>query len=101
MPGIGEEQVQEAWSSDLEALQLLAEPLCQQVAELLGQLARLGACGRREQESRVRGVVAEVRTRRALERNGSMRARATGALAGEGEHGLAQACLGGRGTHGR
>ncbi len=89
VPGVGQEQVQEAGARDLEALQLLTQTLVQQLAEMLCQLARLRAHGRREQQGGIRGVVAEIRTWRALERDRSMRARAAGLLAGEGEHGLA------------
>ncbi len=101
VPGIGEEQVQEARARHLEALQLLAQTLCQRIAQPLGQLARLGARGWREQQCGVRGVVAEVLARRALERDRSLQGGAAGVLAGEGQHGLAQTCLGGRCTHGR
>ena len=84
VPGIGEKQVQKAGPRHLEALQLLTEPLCQHIAKLLSQLTRLCARGWRQQQRRVRGVVAEVLARWALERDRPMRASTAGQLAGKG-----------------
>jgi hypothetical protein len=101
VPAIREEQVQESGSRHLEALELLPEPCRQRIAELLGQLARRDASGGRQQQRCVGGVVAEVSSRGALERDRLVRARAAGELSGEGEHGLAQAGLSSDGAHRR
>ncbi len=67
VPAVGHEQVEEAGPRDLHALDGLAEPVAEPLAQLLRDRARRLAHGRREQHRRVRGVIAEVRPRRAVE----------------------------------
>ena len=84
VPGVGEEDVQEAGSGHLDALDLLAEPLRQRRAEPLGDLTRRRLQRRRQQHRRVRREVAEPRLARALQRR---RGRAVAEVGGGGLHG--------------
>src|SRR6185437_3771847 len=101
VPAVGEEQVQEAGSRDLEALELLAEALGQSIAESLRQLTRRRARDGSEQQGGVRGVVPEAWLGRALERYRLVGADPLGKLAGDGQHRLAQAGFGRHRTHWR
>ncbi len=101
VPRVGEEQVQEAGSGHLETLELLAETLSQCLAEALGQLARRGAGRGREQQRGIGRVVAEVRSRWALERDRLPAGVPLGDHGGYRQHGLAQTDLGGYRAHWR
>ena len=85
VPGVGEEQVQEARAGDLDLLDAVAERLLERGAELLRDRARRLAQEGREQHRRVRRVVAEAGLLRALQ--GEAVGRAVGAqFAGGGLH---------------
>jgi hypothetical protein len=85
VPGVGEEQVQEARAGDLDPVDAVAQRLLERGAELLRDRARRLAQERGEQHRRVRRVVAEARLLRALQ--GEAVGRAVGAqFAGGGLH---------------
>ena len=68
-PAVGQKQVQEARPGRLEALEARPQALLQSSAEALRHLARRLPEDRRQQQGRVRGVVAEVGPRRRLQRH--------------------------------
>ena len=87
-PGIGQEQVHEPWTRDLDALQPGAEPALQRAPQPPCHLARRGSQARRQQQRGVGRVVAEVRARRPLQRDPG---RASAQLSHGLQHGAAQA----------
>ena len=75
VPGVGEEDVEEAGAGDLDALDRVPQPLGQPLPEALGDLARRRAQGGREQHRGVRRVVAETGLLRTLQARPRLRRR--------------------------
>jgi hypothetical protein len=99
VPGVGQEQVEEAGAGDLDLLDTVGQPLLQRRAEALGDRARRLSQRRRKQHRRVRRVVAEPGLLRPLEAEPVAGGAAVAQLAGGGDHGgleVVEWC----GTHG-
>ncbi len=87
-PLVGEEQVDEAGPGDGDVREAVPEPPAERPGKPLGDLARVSAGERREQQRGVRREVAELGLRRPLQRRLDLRTRHN--LQRGGEHGLAQ-----------
>jgi hypothetical protein len=84
VPGVGEEDVEEAGPGDLHALEPLAEPLGQLLAELLRDLARRRLQRRGQQHRSVGGEIAEAGLARLLQRGPGLQRRRAVAQVGGG-----------------
>ena len=81
-PALAHEQVEEARARDVDPLDVVAQPFLQLLGERRRDLARRLSLGRRAQHRGVRGVVAELGLRRALEARASRRWRRAGRRVG-------------------